>query len=259
MSIRFGRTLGVSIAATSLLFAGLTGAFFDELLALKAELAEWEAVHADANFDDILEQLDDLSGTTFTDVEDTSWYAPYVSSLGEWGIVSGYKDANGNSTGSFGPGNSVTVAEILKMVTKAVRIDEAACPVPVRHVEAREHWAAAYAGCGEQRQARVLASGYAIALDRPATRAEVLAVMHDLFDDDVPPLPSSFADTANHRFSADITYASLLKIVSGDTDANGSPTGSFRPDDSVNRAEAAKILVLRIKERAKQELSGVST
>jgi hypothetical protein len=238
--------------------AGLVGAFFDEVAALKAELAQWEAVHASADFTDILEQLDDLSGTVFTDVNDEAWYAPFVTSLAEWGIVSGYRDATGRATGEFGPGNPVTVAEILKMASEAARIDEASCSVANR-AEAQGHWSAAYVGCAEERRARVLTAGYQAALDRPATRAEVLAIMHDLFGDNVPPVSAGFSDAAAHRFSADIGYASALRIVGGDTDDSGAPMGTFRPDDAVNRAEAAKILVLRIKERAKQELLASST
>jgi hypothetical protein len=238
--------------------AGLATAFFDEVLALRAELAEWEAVHADADFSDVLEQLDDLAGTTFNDVQDSAWYAPYVTTLSEWGIVSGYRDERGRTTGQFGPSNPVTVAEILKMAAGAARIDPSSCPAPVARGDAESHWAAAYVGCAESRSARVVASGYASPLDRPATRAEVLAVMHDLFSDDVPPLTAAFPDAAGHPFEADIAYASLLHVVSGDTDAAGHPTGTFRPNDPVNRAEAAKILVLRIKQQAAKELALVS-
>lgn len=251
--------LSIVLMVAALLAAGSGAAFFDELVALKAELAQWGAVHADADFSDILEQLDDISGTAFNDVSDDAWYAPYVTSLAEWGIVSGYHDKTGKATGEFGPGNPVTVAEILKMAAKASQIDEGSCPAPARHAEARDHWAAAYVGCAESRQARVLAAGYSAALDRPATRAEVLAVMHDLFGDDVPPVQSTFVDAKKHRFSADIAYASLLGIVSGDADSSGNATRRFRPDDAVNRAEAAKILVLRIKELAKRDLAATST
>jgi hypothetical protein len=236
-----------------LTIAGIATAFFDEVLALRAELAQWEAVHADADFSDLLEQLDDIAGTVFTDVSDDAWFAPYVTSLAEWGIVSGYRDAAGRTTGRFGPGESVTVAEILKMAAESARIDESACSAP-RRPEAAGHWAAAYVGCAEVRGARVLAPDYSASLNRAATRAEVLAVMHDLFGDEVPSVYATYDDVAGHRFESDVAYASLLKVVSGDTNAAGNTMGTFRPDDPVNRAEAAKILVLRIKERARQEV-----
>ncbi len=236
-----------------LVSTGLTTAFFDEVVALKAELAQWQAVHADADFSDVLEQLDTIAGSVFNDMSDDAWYAPYVGSLADWGIVSGYRDAAGKTTGRFGPADPVTVAEFLKMATESAQIDKSMCPAP-RRAGAIGHWAAQYVGCAEERGVRILAAGYPVSLNRPATRAEVVSIVDDLFGDDVPPLLASYSDAAGHRFESDIAYASLLKTVSGDTAAAGNPTGTFRPDDPVNRAEAAKILVLRIKQRARQEV-----
>jgi S-layer homology domain len=255
-STRWGRPLLSAVAVVVLAIGGgLASAFFDEVLALKAELAQWEAVHAEADFSDILEQLDTISGTVFSDVVDGSWYATYVTSLAEWGIVSGYRDKSGALTGEFGPANPVTVAEILKMATEAARADLSTCLEPVNRSDARDHWSSAYVGCAQRNGARVLEASYGATLDRPATRAEVLAILHDLFGDNVPPVAATFADAAGHRFGSDIAYASLLEVVSGDTDAAGQPSGTFRPDDAINRAEAAKILYLRIKRQARQDIA----
>ena len=229
-------------------------AFFDEVVALKAELAQWEAVHEEADFTDVLEQLDDIAGSVFTDVEDSAWFAPYVTSLADWGVVSGYKNAAGQTTGAFGPGDPVTVAEVLKMAGNAAHLDPAGCAPPVYHPEASGHWAAAYVGCAEQLQARIFEPNYPVTLNRPATRAEVLALLHDVYGDSVPALYSDFNDSQGHRFEADIAYASLLNVVSGDTTALGKPLHTFRPNDPVNRAEAAKIIYQKVKEEAKQEI-----
>ncbi len=246
-------SIGVVPAVGLLVVVGMTAAFFDEIVALKAELAQWQAVHADADFTDVLEQLDTIAGSVFTDVSDDAWYAPYIGSLADWGIISGYRDASGKTTGRFGPSDPVTVAEVLKMAAESARTDVSACSAPQR-AEAVGHWAAQYVGCAEERGVRIFAAGYPVSLNRPATRAEVVSVVDDLFGDDVPPLLASYSDTAGHRFESDIAYASLLNIVSGDTDAADNPTGTFRPDDPVNRAEAAKILFLRIKQHARQEV-----
>jgi len=53
------------LAVASFVVLSVTTAFFDEVLALKAELAQWEAVHADADFSDVLAQLDDIAGSVF--------------------------------------------------------------------------------------------------------------------------------------------------------------------------------------------------
>ena len=45
-------------------------------------------------------------------------------------------------------------------------------------------------------------------------------------------------------FAAAIETAAKLGILSGDTDAQGKPKGSVRPNDLINRAEVVKIVVL---------------
>jgi hypothetical protein len=60
-------------------------------------------------------------------------------------------------------------------------------------------------------------------------------------------LYSSFVDTQGHRCEADIAYANLYGIVSGDISPQGGETGTFRPDDPVNRTETAKIIYEKLK------------
>jgi hypothetical protein len=248
------RFLAFGVLAVVLLSTTSIVAFFDEVVALKAELSQWEAAHEDVDFSDVIEQLDDIAGTVFTDTDDNAWYAPYVASLTDWGVVSGYRDASGKSTGKFGPGNPVTVAEVLKMSIEAANIDESECDKPTYHSQAPGHWAEAYVGCAEQLKVRVFAPNYVAALDRPAQRAEVLTIVHDIFGDQVPSLYAQYNDTENHRFEADIAYASLLSVVSGDTNSAGQSTNTFRPNDPINRAEAAKVLYQKLKEQAKEEV-----
>ena len=44
-----------------------------------------------------------------------------------------------------------------------------------------------------------------------------------------------------HKHAAAIALLAGYGIVSGDTDRDGKPTGTFRPNDPINRAEIAKI------------------
>ena len=97
-----GTTLGL------LILAGVAGAFFDEIVALQDELQVWEQANA-ADFSDVIEQLQDITGPVFRDVADNDWFNPYVASLAEWGIVSGFKDDRGRPTGEYRPGNQVTI------------------------------------------------------------------------------------------------------------------------------------------------------
>lgn len=242
------KTSRISITLLALLtITGVAGAqFFDEIVALQQELRVWEESNA-ADFTEVIEQLDDITGTVFRDVEAEDWYNPFVASLAEWGIVSGFKDSNGRPTGEYRPGNNVTVAEVLKMAMEAAQVNTANCDNVPLHPQAANHWARAYLACAEAMNVRLFDPRLPASLSRPAKRAEVLTIIHDTFQDEVLPLYSNFSDTQGHRYEADIAYANLYGIVSGDTNASGAETGTFRPDDSINRAEVAKIIYEKLK------------
>lgn len=226
------------------LLSPAASAFFGAFDALEEEFQRIEGKSGN-ELQDILEELEEASGSSFRDVAQGQWYHQYVSSVARWGIVSGYKDSSGNPTGRFGPADPVTVAEILKMAMEAGRIDESACTGTPNLAQARNHWARNYVACAEQRNFRMLRG--VPDLNRPALRAEVLTIIHDAFGDRVPPLLSTFKDTANHPLESDVAYAAALGVVSGDKDASGNPTGRFRPDAFVNRAEAAKIIYEKLR------------
>lgn len=237
------------------LFIGIVGvvalipvgkAFFDELTELRQELVTWQTSHA-ADFSDIINTLDDISGVQFGDVAEGDWFNPYVQSVASWGILSGYKGADGKATGVFGPNNNVTIAEMLKISLKSAQVDETICGlVPPLHLQAIGHWAAPFVACGEAKNMALLENPN-VDLNRPATRAEVIQMIDDAFGDTVPPLYSNFRDTANHPLEAHIAYAYTRGIVSGDKNSLGIETGTFRPDAFINRAEVAKIVYQRLR------------
>ena len=242
------RLLSVLLLATA--FVTTAGyAFFDEVILLKQELQTWETTQA-ADFTAVVAQLDNITAPVFRDVPADAWFNPYVSSLAEWGIVSGYRNAEGQLTGEFKPSNNVTIAEVLKMAMIAAKIDLSACTITPRHTEAANHWAKVYVSCAEQMNMRIFRAS-APSLNAPAKRAQVVAIINDAFGEDVLPLYSSFRDTAGNLWESDIAYAALLGIVSGDTDASGNPTGYFRPDENIVRAETAKVIYEKIKDEVK--------
>ncbi|MBI3336633.1 S-layer homology domain-containing protein [Candidatus Peregrinibacteria bacterium] len=218
-------------------------AFFEVLDDLTRELDAME--QGGTGLEDLVEQLDLGGGGSFKDIKQGEWYTQYVARVAQWGIVSGYKDTQGRALGVFGPGDPVTIAEILKMALKAAKVDETACKGIARHPQAQGHWAYLYVVCAEEKNFRILQ--YPTNLNGPALRGEVLAIMHDAFGDKVPPLLSVFKDTAYHPYETDIAYAAALGVVSGDTDSAGNPIGTFRPNDEVNRAEATKIIYEKLK------------
>lgn len=219
-------------------------AFFEGFSTLSDEIRSMEESSPEG-LNDLVQKLSGATEPQFVDVGSADWFYAYVSSVARWGIVSGYKDAVGKPTGSFGPGNTVTVAEILKMALRAAQVNETTCKGTAGLAQAERHWARPYVICAQERGVRLLQSSPD--LDRPALRGEVLSVVFDAFGDKVPPLFAPFTDTRDHPLESDIAYAAALKMVSGDKDASGKPTGTFRPDAPVNRAEAAKIIYEKLR------------
>jgi len=83
-------------------------------------------------------------------------------------------------------------------------------------------------------------------VSRIATRGEVIEALLQAMGVPVTTSQSSFTDLSSSNPHADaITTAARLGIVRGDTDAEGNETGTVRPDDKINRAEVAA-LVMRI-------------
>lgn len=237
--------LTLAVAWMSLLgIASPASAFFEAFSTLSDELKAIEQSSPEG-LGNLLEKLDATSTTKFGDVRSTDWFYRYVFSVARWGIASGYKNAAGQPTGIFGPGNTVTVAEILKMALKSAQVDETQCRGTPWFAQGEKHWARAYVLCAQERNMRLIQS--APDLNRPARRAEVLSVIFDAFGDEPPPLFSPFKDTVNHPLESDIAYAAALKMVSGDKDAAGNPLGTFRPNDPIVRAEAAKIIYERLR------------
>lgn len=237
------RLIGVGVLF-ALLTPRLALGFFEIFEQLKQEIRTMEQSQQGQDRDAVVRKLDTGAGR-FTDVRDGDWFYQYVSSTARWGIVSGYKDAAGKPTGTYGAGNTVTVAEILKMALKAAQVDETACNGAPGFPQADSHWARPFVLCAQEKAMRLIAQRPD--LNRPALRGEVLSVIFDAFGDEVPPLFAPFKDTENHPLESDIAYAAALKMVSGDKDTKGTLLGTFRPNAPVNRAEAAKIIYERLR------------
>jgi len=238
------------------LAASPVAGFFEAFGQLAEQLKAIEQ-SAPSDLNTVLTEQDAGAGVRFNDVKADDWFNRYVSPVARWGIVSGYKDAEGKSTGVFGPGNTVTVAEILKMALRAAQVDEATCTGTSTTLsgmsQAETHWAKAFVICAREKNVRLLRSNPD--LNRPALRAEVLSVIFDAFGDDVPPLFSPFKDTVGHPLESDVAYGAALRMVSGDKDGSGKPKNTFRPDAAINRAEASKIIY----ERLRVEVMGDAT
>jgi len=179
----------------------------------------------------------------FTDVQQTAWFAASVREAAELGIVSGYRDAYGNPSGKFGPSNNITLAESLKIVSEAAGYNEVEYASKV--TSGVSHWSAPYVSVAK-------AEGFAVItstpnLDRPATRAEVSALITSAFRKDLKDVQASnsrYTDVNDRtEYSTSIELLSRDKIVAGDTDIEGQALHTFRPNAQINRAEVAKMII----------------
>lgn len=180
----------------------------------------------------------------YRDVKTTAWYAPYVSLLITDGVAEGYKDEAGNPTGEFGVSNPVTKAEILKMALeaagKAPDLNAKAAP---QNRTARNTWAAQYVRTAEEMKIEVFLGNPDV--NKPATRGEVVQIVLQALGFPIGKTTSTFSDVpATHQYSAAIALAAFNGFIEGDTDKDGKPLNTFRPDEPINRAEVAKIIAL---------------
>lgn len=188
----------------------------------------------------------DVNGKTvvFRDVPQGEWFAPHVAAIAKLGIMSGYRDASGEPTGEFGPGNPVTLGELAKLAHEVAGIDESAVYWTVRNESARGAWFETYVGSAEQRDWQVFTQS-GVTMTRPATRGEMIVTMLQALDVPVQwPKGLSFRDvTRRTPYAGAIETAAKLGIVTGEADPEGKPTGKFNPQKPVNRAEMSKLLV----------------
>lgn len=178
------------------------------------------------------------------DVPLKEWFAPYVRDLAELQLVSGYRDAEGNPTGTYGPADPVTLEQVAKVAVLAAGIDATSCRVPPLNLSASGAWSAHYVGCAEQREWAVYADPLSD-LKRPATREEVVMTILQAFkrEFDADTASLTFTDVEKTgAYAPAIAKAATDGVVSGYTDGEGNLTGTFGPKNNVTRAEFAKIV-----------------
>jgi len=168
----------------------------------------------------------------FSDTDDNEWYTEYVMDMKNSGVISGYKNKNGELTGEFKPANSVTNAEVLKMAL------ELAGHGPSSSSRLRiDHWAKGYI----QTASDLNLEFYEVARNNPdasATRLEVVKLVLQIYGTDLPDWVNyKFTDLkdtgSNGRY---VMVANQKGVIDGYSD------GTFKPFGLINRAETAKIL-----------------
>ena len=179
------------------------------------------------------------------DVPVSEWFSPYVRDVADRGLISGYRDISGRPSGTFGPGDSVTIEQLAKMAIIAGDVDEFNCGEEMKNESAVGSWSERYVRCAEFQRWAVFSDGSVDVL-RPATRAEVIVTVLQAFRVRIGPRSGTvFEDVdTSTEFGSAVETAAADNIVSGYADQNGTPTGFFGPEDPVNRGAIAKIFSL---------------
>lgn len=180
----------------------------------------------------------------FVDVPLEEWFTPYILTVVQREILTGYRDERGEHTGYFGPGNPVTLGELSKIAHEVASVNENEYTNLPENPMAKWQWYVGYVASAEKR-------GWAVYqdpttdLNRPATRGEVLATLLQALD-----LPQQWS---KGKMFTDVTprtpHAHAIEtfaaagVVAGSTDESGEPTGLFNPLNPITRAELARVLV----------------
>lgn len=184
----------------------------------------------------------------FTDVDDDQWFFEPVKFLKDNGIASGYSGST-----DFGPGNSVTRAEVMKMALEAAGAESGESENEYFFGDAAGHWAKKYINYAFE-NGIVKGYGGEFRPDQSVTRAEALKMAGMALGLPFPVCTSSdFPDMKNHWAKCIVQEAKDLGVVEGMSD------GFFHPNEPINRAAFAKILQKLVEVLQKEDYQGVDS
>ncbi|MFA6039457.1 MAG: S-layer homology domain-containing protein [Candidatus Peribacteraceae bacterium] len=190
----------------------------------------------------LLQVMVEGKALVFKDIPVQAWFAKFVSTVVGKAIASGYKDAKGNLTGEYGPGNPVTYAEIAKMALEAAKKNPGSVSGAPKNSSAAGQWSERYIKLAEDLNLSVY--GPSLDVNLPATRGAVLQTVLESLGLQLDEAQANvYSDLPiSHPHVRALATATRLGIINGDTDAAGIPKGTVRPNANINRAEVAKIM-----------------
>jgi hypothetical protein len=176
------------------------------------------------------------------DVPVHSWFASFIRDIVANGLASGYADAQGHPIGLFGPGDPVTYAQLAKMALATGHHDVSSAGGLPQNRSARGQWSQPYIRLAET--LRLSAYSPSLDVNAPASRGAVVqTILESLGIPLQADAPNPFHDlSVRDPYRKALTTAAALGLISGDTGADGKPTGYVRSAALINRAETAKIL-----------------
>jgi hypothetical protein len=171
----------------------------------------------------------------FSDVADTFWAASFIERLYNNGITSGFPD------GTYRPENNVTRAEIAVFLLKSMNGSTySASPASPTFSDTSGHWAQNWI---EALKTAGITGGYPDGTYKPdntVTRAEMavflLKAKHGSAYTPTPASPT-FSDTSGHWAQ------NWIEALKAEGITGGYPDGTYRPDNTVSRAEMAVFVI----------------
>lgn len=181
------------------------------------------------NFEKVQQYTDDV----FVDIEKKDWYYENVASVYEYSLM------NGKGNNNFDPSGNLTIAEVIAVSTR-IHCNYYSGYVPEFQIEDGDMWYNPYISYGiENEILKIEYPNYSISATR-AEFAKILAASVDpidleeinIVDDGAIPDVDVNSDYANAVY---LLYRA--GVLSG-SDSNG----TFNPDSTITRAEAAAII-----------------
>lgn len=172
------------------------------------------------------------STNNFSDTND-HWANEYIKSLVQDSIISGYPD------GKFYPNNQIKVSEFTKIVINSLG-------QIVDNTDSSE-WYTPYVN--KAKELGIIIEGEFNTYDRNITRAEMCRMVVRALNEVASDGNTTFADDDEIpvEFRCYVKKAVELNII------NGYPDNTFKPDNTVTRAEASKIIAVS-REKMKNEV-----
>ncbi len=179
------------------------------------------------------------STANFSDVDLTEWYAPYVESVYETGLMSGL---SGVKAGTFGVEGNMTLAQ---SVTIASRIYSSyAGDREAFTVKSGDKWIDPYLRYAEKNgiiSAQVAASD-AAALDAPVTRAQFAELISAaISDSECAEINTIKSNQFSDIYETGTTGRAIYRLCRAGI-ITGDSHGNFNPGSSINRAQVAAIV-----------------
>lgn len=180
-------------------------------------------------------------GVGFYDVDlaDDEWYFDDVQTLSTQGVIGGDKDSNGNSTGYYRPADAITKGEMLKLILEVSgRGESSATP---SDSSAINQWYEGYVAQFEN-----MSMSYGGNWNEPVTRREAAVWISEALE--LHKMVAAYNNEFGDVSSSDADALHFVAVYEFGIFTGDSGTGNLRPDDGMNRAEAAKAIRVAMEE-----------